>query len=88
MPRPLITRVSLQGGDGRAMQLACVVGEVREALRSLARDQGADAGGLRVRQLALCDRIRDQLLPPLGVRLEDRDQGEFLLSLPLYPRLL
>ena len=60
-------------GAGTLLPLCDVVAEVREQLRSLAREQVADVKELQVKQLQLCDDIRDKLLPPLGVRLEDKE---------------
>lgn len=47
-----------------------VLVQFRDQVRSLAR-AGASAKEL----LAACDKVRDSGLPPLGVRLDDREQG-------------
>lgn len=75
--------VSLSGDGGREagegaaqlLPLCQVVADVREQLRALAREDSSDVKQLQVKQLQLCDAIRDTLLPPLGVRLEDREGG-------------
>lgn len=68
---------SLSGGQGseKLIAVAEVLGNVREQLRQCSRDQNFDIKGLQRQLLGLCDSIRDELLPPLGVRLEDRDDG-------------
>ena len=58
------------------MAVAEVVGNIREQLRQWSRDKELEVGDMRGRLLGLCDTIRDELLPPLGIRLEDREAGE------------
>ena len=70
----------LQGSD-KLIAVAEVLGNVREQLRQYSRDQNLDLKGLQRQLLGLCDSIRDELLPPLGVRLEDRDDGKPLMKL-------
>ncbi|KAB7494779.1 Cysteine--tRNA ligase, cytoplasmic [Armadillidium nasatum] len=62
-------------GDDKILALAGVVGEVREKLRNLARNKETTQSDLQKSQMNLCDQIRDEFLPPLGIRLEDHDQG-------------
>lgn len=62
-------------GQEKVMAVAEVVGNIREQLRQWSRDKELEVGELRGRLLGLCDAIRDELLPPIGVRLEDRDAG-------------
>lgn len=67
------------GGSGQSSEsllaVAEVVGDVREKLRQWSRGKDVDAKDLQGKLLSLCDSIRDDMLPPLGVRLEDRDGG-------------
>ena len=58
---------------GIVMPLCEVAAEVRERLRGLAREEEPDTKALQKKLLQLCDDMRDTLLPPLGVRLEDRE---------------
>lgn len=58
------------------------MGDVREKLRQWSRGKDVDAKDLQGKLLSLCDSIRDDMLPPLGVRLEDRDGGKLLLDNP------
>lgn len=58
------------------------MGDVREKLRQWSRGKDVDAKDLQGKLLSLCDSIRDDMLPPLGVRLEDRDGGKVLLINP------
>lgn len=72
----------MQEGN-KLVKVAEVVADVREKLRTMSKDKSMEAIQLRTQMLTLCDAIRDDLLPPLGVRLEDRDDGKyrvFLLS--------
>lgn len=64
-------------GQEKVVGVAEVVGNIREQLRQWSRDKDLEVGELRSRLLGLCDSIRDELLPPLGIRLEDREAGEF-----------
>ncbi|KAM3568751.1 hypothetical protein VYU27_009136, partial [Nannochloropsis oceanica] len=61
------------GGEGGREEVMApvldVVASFRDALRAAAIEK--DAGKV----LELCDSLRDSLLPPLGVRLEDKDGG-------------
>ena len=57
------------------MSLAEVIAELREEDRNLAKDKELDATGFRQKLLTRSDKLRDEILPRLGVRLEDRDQG-------------
>ncbi|XP_063878581.1 LOW QUALITY PROTEIN: cysteine--tRNA ligase, cytoplasmic-like [Scylla paramamosain] len=68
---------SSSGGQGqeKVVGVAEVVGNIREQLRQWSRDKELEVGELRGRLLGLCDTIRDELLPPLGIRLEDREAG-------------
>ncbi|XP_022083673.1 cysteine--tRNA ligase, cytoplasmic-like [Acanthaster planci] len=52
-----------------------VLSEFREKVRQTARQQKA------VDILKLCDALRDDILPDLGVRLEDRDEGAAVVKL-------
>ncbi|XP_071809472.1 cysteine--tRNA ligase, cytoplasmic-like [Asterias amurensis] len=52
-----------------------VLSEFREQVRQTARQQKA------VDILKLCDALRDEILPDLGVRLEDRDEGAAVVKL-------
>ena len=63
-------------GQEQVVGVAEVVANIREQLRQWSRDKELEVGELRGRLLGLCDAIRDELLPPLGVRLEDREAGE------------
>ncbi|KAF2357893.1 Cysteine-tRNA ligase [Trinorchestia longiramus] len=74
VPLPAVGSDSSQG-DGNLLPLCQVVADVREKLRGLARESATDVKSLQLKQLELCDDIRDTLLPPLGVRLEDREGG-------------
>lgn len=58
------------------MGVAEVVANIREQLRQWSRNKDLEVGQLRSHLLGLCDSIRDELLPPLGIRLEDREAGE------------
>lgn len=58
----------VQGGS-LVGPLCQVVTDVRDQLRAMARQDAVDARQL----LQLCDAIRDTMLPPLGVRLEDKE---------------
>lgn len=69
-----------QGSD-KLIEVAEVLGKVREQLRQYSRDQSLDVASLQRQLLGLCDSIRDELLPPLGVRLEDRDDGATCIKL-------
>lgn len=62
-------------GQEKVVGVAEVVGNIREQLRQWSRDKELEVGELRSRLLGLCDSIRDELLPPLGIRLEDREAG-------------
>ncbi|KAK3873188.1 hypothetical protein Pcinc_021787 [Petrolisthes cinctipes] len=62
-------------GENQLVKVAEVVADVREKLRTWSRDTNMEAIQLRTQLLNLCNDIRDELLPPLGVRLEDRDDG-------------
>ncbi|RXG69111.1 Cysteine--tRNA ligase, cytoplasmic [Armadillidium vulgare] len=68
-------KVGVLLGDEKVLALAGVVGEVRERLRNLARNKETTLSDLQKSQMNLCDQIRDEFLPPLGIRLEDHDQG-------------
>ena len=53
---------------------------MKEALRLCG--YGCATGGTDKKEtLALCDRLRDDILPELGVRLEDREGGAALIKL-------
>ncbi|KAK7074086.1 hypothetical protein SK128_001748 [Halocaridina rubra] len=71
------------GGQGseKLIEVAEVLGNVREQLRQHSRNQNLDVKGLQIQLLTLCDSIRDELLPPLGIRLEDRDDGATSIKL-------
>ncbi|XP_018008375.2 cysteine--tRNA ligase, cytoplasmic-like [Hyalella azteca] len=70
--------LSSAGADGSQsddvlLPLCQVVADLREKLRGLSREPSTDVKELQMKQLQLCDDIRDSLLPPLGVRLEDSE---------------
>lgn len=48
------------------------VAELRQAVRSVAQSKGFTGADAKRALLIACDRLRDQRLPQLGVRLEDR----------------
>lgn len=62
-------------GNEKIITIAEVVGNVREQVRQWARDKKIEPVKLKSNLLNLCDAIRDDMLPPLGIRLEDREGG-------------
>lgn len=62
-------------GNEKIISIAEVVGNVREQVRQWARDKQMEPKELQSKLMQLCDTIRDDMLPPLGVRLEDREGG-------------
>lgn len=62
-------------GNEKIISIAEVVGNVREQVRQWARDKEMEPKELQSKLMQLCDTIRDDMLPPLGVRLEDREGG-------------
>lgn len=60
-------------GSEKLIAVAEVVANIREQLRQWARDKEKDVKELQRQLLGLCDNIRDDFLPPLGIRLEDRE---------------
>merc|ERR1719342_1198879 len=62
-------------GNEKIISIAEVVGNVREEVRQCARDKQMDPTELQKNLLQLCDTIRDDMLPPLGIRLEVREGG-------------
>lgn len=62
-------------GSEKLIAVAEVVGNIREQLRQWSRDKEMNVQELQKQLLGLCDGIRDDMLPPLGVRLEDREGG-------------
>ena len=59
----------------KVIEIAQVIADIREQLRLTARKSDLEVKTLQNNLLQFCDNIRDQMLPPLGVRLEDRDNG-------------
>merc|ERR1739838_112116 len=72
-----LSNQSTSGGQGneKIIGIAEVVGNVREQVRQWARDKEMDPKELQSKLLQICDAIRDDMLPPLGIRLEDREGG-------------
>ncbi|EKX54961.1 cysteinyl-tRNA synthetase [Guillardia theta CCMP2712] len=66
------------GGDEEVLSSALdAFCSLREDIRAAARakEEAASAGSAASDYLELCDRVRDDVLPAIGVRLEDRPDG-------------
>ncbi|KAJ1919820.1 cysteinyl-tRNA synthetase [Mycoemilia scoparia] len=58
-----------------------VLSNFRDQVRSLARgEEGEDGKALKNALLTLCDSIRNEVLPPLGVVLDDQEDGKALIK--------
>ncbi|KNC54794.1 cysteinyl-tRNA synthetase [Thecamonas trahens ATCC 50062] len=64
------------GSSSVVVEILTTLSKFRDAVRAGARAK-ASPGEL----LALCDELRDEILPELGVRLEDRDTGVAIVKL-------
>ncbi|KAJ1472045.1 hypothetical protein T484DRAFT_1841878 [Baffinella frigidus] len=64
---------------GKVSALPQVLGAMRQWVDSVSAAAEAKEGA--VMYLKLCDKVRDDVLPALGVRLEDRTDGSFLWKL-------
>lgn len=73
---------SMRSGNGVSNDTESTILPYVEALaefRKTVRDHGRTLKALEL--LNLCDNLRDDILPQLGVRLEDKDGGNFAVKL-------
>mmetsp|Transcript_38296 Transcript_38296/g.93860 ORF Transcript_38296/g.93860 Transcript_38296/m.93860 type:complete len:648 (-) Transcript_38296:154-2097(-) len=67
--------------SGKTQDILDCLSAFRDQVKRLARESGETSSTLATQLLDACDDLRDDRLPPLGVRLEDRASGVAVVKL-------